>query len=212
MWLVVDTNQVGKLPATLAPSKPTGSATGITLAPFVLAEILLRGNPALSLARLQNLPIRIGLQPVDAMEAVAALSQKGIPGFEPFSDGPDPEYAEMQRALARPSPHHKAWAQEVKQGNQTFCKGLISTAVGFRSQVRSQGFGGKKFRDMAHALAELGQGKDSFLGDIVVNSISRSAGPKIGISNADDLYDEVMRNQYLGRSFKMVLCYVLSIS
>lgn len=212
MWLVVDNNQVGKLLATPAPSMLTEPATGVTLAPFVLAEILWRGNPALSLARLQNLPIRIGLQPAAAIGAVAALSEDIIPGFEPFPDGADPEYADMQGALTRPLPHHVDWAQRVKQNNLTFCSSLISPAVGFRSKIRSKGLGDMKFRDMEHALADHGQGKDSFLGDMVVNSISRSARMKIAISNPDGLYAAVMGNPYLGRFFRMVLCYVLSIS
>ena len=67
MRLVVDTNQ-----ASLLPTENRGDLR-VALSPYVLAEILLRGNPEPTLQRLRPLDIRLGLEISDVLVQLARL-------------------------------------------------------------------------------------------------------------------------------------------
>ena len=84
MRTVVDTNQVLKL-LPLSGTNALGVAiTEITLAPYVIAEVLLRRDPEPTLDHLRSFDIRYGLEPVEAFNRLASLSEAEVIDFEPF--------------------------------------------------------------------------------------------------------------------------------
>lgn len=73
MRFVIDTNQ-----ASLLPRK---RALAVSLSPYVLSEILLRGDPSPTLELLCTFDIRLGLETSDVMVELAQLSPQEITTF-----------------------------------------------------------------------------------------------------------------------------------
>ena|SRR5437870_1705424 len=81
MLPVIDTNQANRVPTTL----PAGVA-GLTLSPFLLAEVFLRsrGPRIETLALLSRHDVRIGMQPAEMLDLVATLGADAIAELTPF--------------------------------------------------------------------------------------------------------------------------------
>src|SRR4029453_16894861 len=83
MWIVIDANQAWDIPPGLSGSGVAPKAEGITLPPFVLAELLLLDNPKPRL-KLLALKTRVGLTPFDVMGQLASFQVSEIVSFKPF--------------------------------------------------------------------------------------------------------------------------------
>jgi hypothetical protein len=78
-WGVLDTNQAARLPNFRALTGTNQTRKRLTLPPLVLAEILLRHNPAPTLERLRQYEIRFGTELRPAFEEFISGAR-----FRPF--------------------------------------------------------------------------------------------------------------------------------
>ena len=207
MRAVVDTNQALKLPSRSTEGDLSQAPSEIALAPYVLAEVLHRGNPEPTLARLREFDVRYGLEPVEVLETVAKSTETEIVTFEPFAVPGSPSYEALKAALYEPSTCHVEWAREVKSRNRNFCSLMFERAKFFRKKLREWDLHKEKFSDLSEVLTKL-----TFPLSLVVSSISNDPLRKTVVSDEGLLYYAVMRNQYLARFFKTILYYVLSFS
>ena len=140
MSIVVDTNQVLKLRPQPGADNSGVPATGITLAPYVIAEVLLRRDPEPMLAHLRGFNVRYGLELSDAFDRLACLSEAEIVEFEPFIKSGDIVASnDFCVALVAPSPNQKAQAQIRKQNNLDFCGHMFEWAKQTRRRLRDNG-------------------------------------------------------------------------
>ena len=142
---------------------------------------------------------------------LSRMSESEIRRFTPFPvAGSEYERENMLRvsALKAPSTAHRKWADTVKNRNRRFCGRLVSIAKTFRQQVRQRNI--PKLDSMDQALAASGSRPDSFLGSIFMRDVI--AGRTTDESMQERIFHAVMQNPHLGRFFKAILCYVLSIS
>lgn len=207
MRLVVDTNQASLLPAS------GGRFDGITLSPYVLSEILLRRDPFPTLSALTAHDVRIGLTRPDVLEQVAGLTLEGVHSFEPFRvDGHryGNDYDLLLQALHQPRKLHIDWARRLKDDHLRYCNSLTGMAVHFRKCLRQRDPSRQKYESFGDALSDLGSGPDSFLGEVILATISKGGSRAIAPSSAE-LIAAVLSNQYLGRMFRSQLAYYLSI-
>jgi hypothetical protein len=81
MWLVIDTNQSRRIPSVVNPGRLTGRAEGLSLPPYMMAELLPRGQLPRSetLAAFAAHRVRIGVEPSMAIEVAAQLGAEEIP-------------------------------------------------------------------------------------------------------------------------------------
>ncbi len=102
MWLVVDTNQSRRIPAELNPVGFAALAEGLSLPPYMMAELLPRGQAPRSetLAAFAAHPVRIGVEPSMAIEAAAQLSTEHLPSFWPFPAPGDEIESDYRRLLS----------------------------------------------------------------------------------------------------------------
>jgi len=208
MRFVIDTNQ-----ASLLPSGQR-RALAVSLSPYVLSEILLRGNPSPTLELLRTFDIHLGLETSDVMVELAQLSPQGIKVFEPF---PVPgqkyrqNYEAMRAALYGRAQGHPEWAHHIKSGHLEYCTSLQEKAKRFRKRVRDCGMGDQKFSTLEEAVSELASTPDSFLGSVILGSITND-GKRPTQTDPAELLRAVLSNQYLGRFFRVQLAYYVSIS
>jgi spore maturation protein SpmA len=73
MWLVVDTNQAGLIPSTLGGARLADGADGLTVPPYILAEIVRLGEYGRrdTLTALRRHKVRIGLEPAQVFDGCA---------------------------------------------------------------------------------------------------------------------------------------------
>jgi len=131
MRIVPDTNQARLIYLN-------SEAEGVSLAPYVLAELLLYSNTTPRL-HLVPMPIRLGLEPSHVMEAQSNMDEEGISTFEPFHGERFPNYEsykELLGAMSKPAEKHLKWARKVKERNLKFCFEQISRSRSFRKCVR----------------------------------------------------------------------------
>ncbi len=207
MRVVVDTNQ-----ASLLPSEQR-EGLKVSLSPYVLAEILLRKNPEPTLRQLRPLDIRLGLEISDVLVQLARLSPRQIMGFEPFyvrGERHRQNYEGILHALDGPRPPHLSLAQYIKKNHREYCGSLVERSQRFRQHLRDKGEN-PKLLSFEEVFSEQSSTPDSFLGSVIVGSITR-AGGRPAQAPAAELLEAVLANQYVGRFFRMQLAYHLSIS
>ena len=212
MRIVPDTNQAGFI--YLNPD-----CEGISLAPYVLAELLLYSNPTPRL-HLAPMPIRLGLEPAHVMKALSTMDEEGISSFEPFHGETLPNYEsylELLGAMFEPEEKHLKWARIVKDNNLNFCYEQITRSQGFRKCVRDMVSQGKfesvpKFNSSQQLIDSVGSTESSFLGELVVSSVSSGGKRRCIVEDPKALFKAVMGNQYLGGFFTVLLCYLISFS
>jgi len=208
MRLVVDTNQ-----ASLLPIQERGGLK-ISLSPYVLAEILLRGNPEPTLQRLRPLDIRLGLEISDVLVELARLSPGEILEFEPFyvpGQHHRKNYEGILDALNGRRPEHLPWAQYIHDNHLEYCGSLVELSKRLRQRLRDEGKGKSKISSFEEAFSGLASTPDSFLGSVIVGSITLD-GARPAQAPPAELLEAVLANQYVGRYFRMRLAYHLSIS
>jgi len=208
MPLVVDTNQALRLPSGRKRDWV------LRLSPYVMAEVLLRGDPAPTLERLSIFRFRLGLDLLDVMIQLSQLSAKEIRVFQPFAR-PGQKYRQdydaIVSAMERVRPTHIEWAKYNKESHRRYMSTLSSSALQFRKSLRKLGLAKVKHTTFAEALSEYASDTESFLGSVVVSSIT-NGGTRPIQTQPDKLFKAVMENQYLGRFFRAKLAYILSIS
>ena len=208
MALIVDTNQASKL--------PSGGKQDwvLSLSPYVMAEILLRKNPAPTLRLLRTFPFRLGLETLDIMIQLSTLSAKTIRVFKPFAEAQQ-RYPEHYRAIADAMNHvrptHINWAKYIKKSHRQYMSTMLGNARTLRRRLRERGLSNVKHSTFSEALSEYASDTESFIGSVVVSSIT-NGGLRPIQTRPDELFEAVMENQYVGRFFRVKLAYILSIS
>lgn len=97
----------------------------VSLSPYVLSEILLRGDPSPTLELLRTFDIRLGLETSDVMSELAQLSPQGIETFEPFAVSGQKyrqNYEAMRAALYGRAQGHLEWARYIKDAHLRYCE------------------------------------------------------------------------------------------
>ncbi len=212
MRIVPDTNQAGLI-------YPHTHGDGVSLAPYVLAELLLNSNPKPRL-HLASMPIRLGLEPAHVIKALSSMDEEDISTFEPFHGEMLPNYEcykELLGAMSKPVEKHLKWARSVKDNNRNFCCEQISRSQDFRKCVRDMVSPGKfksvpKFNSSKQLIDMVGSTEGSFLGELVVSSVSSGGKRRCRVEDPKALFKAVMGNQYLGGFFTVLLCYLISFS
>jgi hypothetical protein len=216
MWIVIDTNQTWDIPSGLYESGAAPEAEGITIPPFVLAELLLLDNPKPRL-KLSAFKTRVGLTPSDIMGQLASLQVSEIISFKPFLSTQFPYQEQIASMLRDPTPSHKRWAETCKESNRKFGSRMQSTSKRFRNLIRDMVAKGKfpevpKFSNFEMLMSTVGTGASSFLGSVVIDSISENGQRPMIVNDPDEVYVAVMQNPYLSRFFKTILYYIISFS
>lgn len=209
MPLVVDTNQ-----ALLLPSGKKRGWT-VSLSPYVLAEILLRGDPTPTLERLRAFDIRLGLQTLDVMLQLARLSPQDIIAFEPFAQSGQTyreNYEAILSAVDYPRPAHINWARYIKRSHLQFGYTLFGLARQFRRHLRERGMAKVKYGTFGEALEKHASSPDSFLRETVIAESITNDGTRPTQTQPDELSKTVLENQYLRRFFHTLLAYILCAS
>lgn len=205
MYAVLDTNQALALPKAGAADAP-----GLTLAPYVIAEILLRSDPEPSIRRIRSFRVRYGLQLApEALEQVAGLTESELLHFRPFLApgtvvASDSLYAGLRPDLAPIPDAVRARAIATKGLARAFCGSMFGRSVRARERFRSVG-GAPKFRDLEEALLWLDDWPES-VADIISNGSARP----LAVPDPRRLYSAVMQNPFLARLFRSILSYQLS--
>src|SRR5258708_36352236 len=110
MAFVIDTNQALKARGDAKEN------TEVTLAPHVIAEILLRTDPRPTLSRLMAHRVRYGLDLIHVFEELKTLSKHEIVIFSPFAQGR--AHNKFYAELLKPSVSLKRRARRIKEGNR----------------------------------------------------------------------------------------------
>lgn len=208
MHIVLDTNQIWKLSEPDQIRTKVSGFRGISVAPFVIAEILLRSDPEPAKARLRKFPLRYGLETTDAFERMALMSESEIVAFEPFLQTGDLVNAhDFYLFLKHPCAGQVEQARFVKNENRQFCASMAGKAQQLRKNFRDKGTQTPRFADIAHMLSET----RSFQRALIFESISNGSKRSVSLSN-EELYQAVMQNQYLARFFKTLLYYIVGWS
>jgi hypothetical protein len=218
MALVLDSNQAGILCDRLG-KEPQLLSLDVILPPHVLAELILWGKQT-CLNHLYALRPRVGLDPAHIMPKLASCNEDQIRTFRPF---PSPKtvnsklYHQLVNGLKGPSQRHHQWATTLKKTNKEFCGGMKERALDFRKYIRDATSAGNlqgayKFASMDDAFDAFGIGPDSFIGSMVIDSLSEGGKRQVAINDPDKVYGAVMENPFVGGLFKIVLFYILSYS
>jgi hypothetical protein len=205
--LIVDTNQVGRMPRLRRNMQRQ-----VCLSEFVLAEILLRGEEARrrTLRRLRDFSLRIGVQPGQVLDEVAGLDEVGIQRYRPLW----PAQNQLTRTLLgkirrnRISPAMLRWAQTVKAANLAFGARLIVPTTQVRNQLRNIGV--ERVETFADVLP-LANGTQSFIGSLVLNTTKNGGARQLALAD-DRFYEAIMGNPHLRNFFLGLLHYIVSAS
>lgn len=147
-WGVIDTNQAARLPifATLTGTNQT--LKRLTLPPLVLAEILLRHNPAPTLERLRQYEVRFGGELRPAFDEFISGAR-----FRPFvKDYPRLNF--LVSALADPTDRHRSWAQEQKTAVRSYLGTMATSFENWRHRSRASEVERKRLRDIQRSRGD----------------------------------------------------------
>ncbi|MGB7623264.1 MAG: hypothetical protein WBN92_13010 [Terriglobia bacterium] len=211
MRLIIDSNQISRFPNSNDLSKFAGKCDGITLAPYVLAEVIISEKHTQYLSRIRGFDVKLGLEPEYVGEIVAGLSKDQISTFEPFLERTHHFYVDYERAMRDPSPDDIASAKRRKDRSLEICVALRDAAKEYRRLAqKDEGVRHLRFHNMEEALSsEFGRGNDSFLSLHVSSFISAASTRPVVESN--ELLNVVMCNQFLRRFFMTFFYYSLAM-
>jgi hypothetical protein len=213
MRLVVDTNQARLIPSTIH-WEGAGRVTGLTLPPYILAEILLRGaGPRRdTLERLRSHNIRIGLEPAVLTDRIAGMSASQIETFEPFHS-PNDDHDALRPLLYEDrltvSPAAQQWARETKDARLRISRQFIGQSKRARDSTKENR--ARRVRTFGHALLAM-EASGSALKSFVYSLLSHEGRKPPAISGQDEFYQAVVANVYLRHFFHGWLFYTLSLS
>ena len=217
MNLVIDTNQIGKLPSTDEVLSLFPNYQGIALPGLVVAEILLSKKRQEWFETLASFELRFGKFLSVMNEELAALDENGIREFVPFEPANTDLGRGFQRILASQPVELIEGARKQKANSLSLLTKLIPDAQMFRkhlNDLRSQGdwVGPQKFSGIDHVLQCVGNGPQSFLGDCILKGISNGGTRDLRVCSDELLFNAVLGNRFLSRYFKVLLYYFISIS
>lgn len=147
MWLVIDTNQARLIPESLRRGRITGRSKGLTLPPYLLAEVLKRaeGPRADTLARFAAHAVRVGVEPSLLIETVAQLKANQIPAFIPFPAAGDDLERAYRALLSQSGPvvgdAYAKWAAAVTAKHQGFVAGFAQRTQKARRELTRRDVG-----------------------------------------------------------------------
>ena len=204
MYAVLDTNQALRLPRT-----GVREGCGLTLAPYVIAEILLRPDPGPTVRRIRAYEVRLGLQVHEVFDKLAPLYEDDIPHLQPFVQtgsliAPDSFYAGLYPELSPWLETVRNKAAVAKEAARAFCGSMLPRSVNARKLFTSLG-GAPKFRNLDEAVRYI-----DVWPECVADIVSSASKRRLAVSDPRRLYSAVMSNQFLARFFKSILCFQLS--
>lgn len=215
MWLVIDTNQSRRIPGVLAPDRPTGTAEGLSLPPYMMAELLPRGQVPRSdtLSAFAAHRVRIGVEPSIAIEAAAQLSTQELPAFWPFpvpGDHVESAYLQLLKEnTPTVSPGLAGWAMTVKRNHAEFMAGMEERGVGARRKLNESNVG--TIDGFVEALS-MTNGPGSFIGSMIVSTFTNRGLRKTRITDPADLVEAVLANPYFRHFYHAILYYIVSVT
>lgn len=215
MWLVIDTNQARLVPEKLRRGRITGRAKGLTLPPYLMAEVLKRAEaPRVdTLARFNAYPVRIGVERWLVMETVAQLRANQIPNFIPFPAPGDDIERGYRTLLVQSGPTLGAgqakWAATVTKNHQDFTAGFAQRTQKVRRELTRRNVG--QVDDWDEAL-KMAKGPESFIGSMVVTTLTNGGGRPVVEKDPAVLYRAVMKNPFLRHFYHAILYYIVSVT
>jgi hypothetical protein len=199
MRIVIDSNQLSPFLGTTDLPR-MAHRQGITLAPYVFAEMLLHPHAGQLLRQLRSFDVLVGLEPSDVMVELSRLDERGIVTFTPYN----PIFTLPTNLCEQDI----SLAQSIKASNRAFADTMSSSALLFRKRLRDEGLR-RKFSDFSETLGLL---ESSFIKSLVFGSVSNGNSRPLMVPDEDSLYIAVMHNRHLSRHFRMIFYYVISYS
>lgn len=215
MWLVIDTNQARLVPTVLRRGRITGRTKGLSLPPYLMAEVLRRGEAprADTLARFNAHAVRIGVEPWSVMETVAQLKANQIPNFIPFPATDNDVEKSYRKLLKQSGPTVGAgpstWASTVTTNHQTFMAGFAQRTQRVRREFARRDVG--QVDDWDEAL-EMAKGPDSFIGSLVLTTLTNGGRRPVVEKDPAVLYRASMKNPFLRHFYHAILYYIVSVT
>jgi hypothetical protein len=215
MWLVIDTNQARRIPRWLNIERCAGKAEGLSLPPYMMAELLPRGQAPRSetLAAFAAHRVKIGVEPSMAIEAAAQLGADDLPAFWPFPAPGDEIESDYRRLLKEDRPTVTLgltrWAETVKRNHHAFMTGMEARGIGARQKLKELNVG--TIEDFAEAL-KMTNGPDSFIGSLIVTTFTNGGKRKAAISDPAELVQAVLENPYFRHFYHAILYYIVSVT
>ena len=207
VWVVIDTNQAIRMPEL--PQQYLGAEIeGITLPPFVLAE-LLRSNNHQPLARLAQYTARIGMTPGEVMSRLAPLRRSQIVAFRPFHDLTAQEVHEflLSPPVVKAREFMESATTHIRTGGQVLKAANEKVRQALRLQRRDPRQ--CKFSGMSHACQVLAHGRTSVMETWLMQFVSEG-GIRDVRANSRALYTGAMANPYLRHYLHTFLWYTIS--
>jgi hypothetical protein len=215
VWLVIDTNQSRRIPAVFNPKGFAGNAEGLSLPPYMMAELLPRGQAPRSdtLAAFAAHQVRIGVEPSMAIEAAVQLAAQDLPTFWPFPAPGDEIESDYRRLLNENTPTVTPalarWAETVKQNHHAFMADMEARGIGARQRLKDLNAG--EVEDFTEAL-KMTNGPDSFIGSLIVTTFTNGGKRAVAISDPAELVRAVLENPYFRHFYHAILYYVVSVT
>ena len=145
-WGVIDTNQASALPTFSALTGTNQIRKRLTLPPLVLAEILLRHNPAPTLALLRQYEVRLGGELRLAFDEFIRGAR-----YRPFVRD-EARLNFLVTALARPTERHTSWAWEQKNTVRSYLSTMAKAFESWRHRTRASDAEHQRVRDIQRSL------------------------------------------------------------
>jgi hypothetical protein len=166
VWLVIDTNQARRIPEALRPGRITERAAGLSLPPYLLAEVLQRGVGPRgdTVSRLTAHPVRFGVEPMSVFDMVARLNANQIPRLKPFASPGSPlaqRYGQLLDVAPTAGEEAANWADRLMLDNQRIAARLSEQSRLARLRAKREGV--TRATTFPDVLDELSEGPDSFL-------------------------------------------------
>ncbi len=204
-WVVIDNNEAKRIPV---PSRLCANFEGITISPFVLAELFKHPPNRKYIKNLAQYPVRLGMTPGEVMYQVALLRRSRIVAFRPFHNQAseqvqkmllDPPEQKMQEHVAETTTH-------IYRGSGVF----KSVKQEIHDALRSQGQEPRdfKFAGFADALQKLATGPGNVLEGWLMKDVSEG-GTRSVRTSPRALYMGAMQNPYLRHYYHTYLWYRL---
>lgn len=215
MWLVIDTNQSRRIPPVLNAARSTGAARGLSLPPYMMAELLPRGQAPRSetLEAFAAHRIRIGVEPSIAIEAASQLGANDLPTFLPFPAAGDAIETAYQRLLqekqAQVTPALSRWAMTVKENHHSFMTGMETRGIRARQKLKKMKVG--TIEDFAEAR-KMTNGPDSFIGSLIVATFTDGGRRQVAIADPVELVRVVLANPFFQHFYHAILYYIVSVT
>jgi hypothetical protein len=208
VWVVIDNNETKNLPSS-PTSGQWASIEGVSISPFVLAELFKHPPNRKYIKNLTQYPVRLGMSPGEVMHRIASLCQSQLVAFRPFHNLAseqiqavllDPPEEKMQEFVREATGHVKNGSDVLKSAKQ---------AVHDALKLQGHNPYDYKFEGFADALHKLATGPENVLEVWLTQNVSEG-GTRSVETDARELYASAMKNPYLRHHLHTFLWYQLS--